>query len=33
MPDPIGVPITEELHRLAEQLMPEDEPATVFNPC
>jgi hypothetical protein len=32
MPDPVVVPITNELHRLAEQLTPEDEPATVFNP-
>jgi len=32
MPDPVVVPITDELHLLAEQLAPDDEPAVVFNP-
>jgi hypothetical protein len=32
MPDPVVIPITDELRLLAEQLTPEDEPATVFNP-
>jgi hypothetical protein len=30
MPDMPPIPILEELHRLAKQLSPEDEPALVF---
>jgi hypothetical protein len=32
MPEDPPNPLLEELHRLAEQLLPEDDPALTFNP-